>query len=110
MKLLLQDRPDAASATLLCELFKVEQYADMALNYARMNASSTDYVLRTCDSGRAVAQGAAPVRAAVHSEEAAALLRACILLAADRRKVVFLRRGAAALQRRQVHEKPVPSP
>ena len=49
MKLLLQDRPDAASATLLCELFKVEQYADMALNYARMNASSTDYVLRTCD-------------------------------------------------------------
>ena len=49
MKLLLQDRPDAASATLLCELFKVEQYADMALNYARMNASSTDYVLRACD-------------------------------------------------------------
>lgn len=49
MKLLLQDQPDAASATLLCELFKVEQYADMALNYARMNASSTDYVLRTCD-------------------------------------------------------------
>ena len=55
-------------------------------------------------SGRAVAEGTAPVRAAVHSKEAAALLRACVLFAADRRKVVLLRRGAAAFQRCQVHE------
>lgn len=49
MRLLLQDSPDAKSAVLLGELFQVEQYADMALNYARLNASSTDYVFHRCD-------------------------------------------------------------
>ncbi|MDD3336024.1 MAG: sensor histidine kinase [Eubacteriales bacterium] len=49
MRLLLEQRTDAQSAALLAELFKIEQYTDMALNYARMNASATDYVIRECD-------------------------------------------------------------
>lgn len=46
MRLVLQQRANGADAALLAELLKVEQYTDMALNYARLNASSTDYVIR----------------------------------------------------------------
>lgn len=46
MRLLLSDSASQRDATLLAELFKVEQYADMALNYARLHATSTDYVIR----------------------------------------------------------------
>lgn len=46
MRLLLTDSVSRRDATLLAELFKVEQYADMALNYARLHAASTDYVIR----------------------------------------------------------------
>ena len=46
MKLLLTDGSDQRSATMQAELLKIEQYTDMALNYARLNASATDYVIR----------------------------------------------------------------
>ena len=49
MRLLLQSEPDSRSAALEAELFKIEQYVDMALGYARLNGPSTDFVLRTCD-------------------------------------------------------------
>ena len=49
MRLLLQSEPDSRSAALEAELFKVEQYVDMALGYARLNGPSTDFVLRACD-------------------------------------------------------------
>lgn len=46
MRLLLDGKADRQTAALLAELFKIEQYADMALSYARLNAASTDYVLK----------------------------------------------------------------
>ena len=48
LKLTLAEGSDKKSATMLAELLKVEQYTDMALNYVRLNASSTDYVVREC--------------------------------------------------------------
>ncbi len=49
MRLLLQSEPGSHSMALGAELFKVEQYVDMALGYARLNGPSTDFVLRPCD-------------------------------------------------------------
>lgn len=47
MRLLLQSgEPDPA--LLSAELFKVEQYVEMALCYLRLDAPSGDYVIRTC--------------------------------------------------------------
>lgn len=49
MRLMLTDHADQRSVTLQAELFKIEQYTEMALNYARLNASATDYVIRYYD-------------------------------------------------------------
>lgn len=49
MRLLLQAEPDSRSLALGAELFKVEQYVDMSLGYARLNGPSSDFVLRVCD-------------------------------------------------------------
>ncbi len=49
MHLLLQELDDAQGAALEAELFKIEQYTDMALTYLRLESSSTDYVLRRYD-------------------------------------------------------------
>lgn len=49
VKLLLADGSDRRSALMLAELLKIEQYTDMALNYARLNFSATDYVVRECE-------------------------------------------------------------
>ena len=49
MHLLLQELDDGPRAALDAELFKIEQYTDMALTYLRLESSSTDYVLRRCD-------------------------------------------------------------
>ncbi len=46
MRLLLQVRDDEESGELLTELFKVEQYADMVLQYLRVESPSTDFVLK----------------------------------------------------------------
>ena len=48
MRLLLQSQQSGQAAQLGAELFKIEQYVDMALNYVRLNGDSTDYVLKTC--------------------------------------------------------------
>lgn len=47
MHLLLQAQQGESRAQLTGELFKIEQYVDMALNYVRLNGISTDYVLKT---------------------------------------------------------------
>lgn len=49
MRLHLQQEDSALSRTLLFELMRVEQYADMVLAYLRLDADSTDYVIRECD-------------------------------------------------------------
>ena len=55
MRLLLQeDAPDPAE--LSGELFKIEQYVEMALCYLRLDGESTDYVLRAADLDEVVRQ------------------------------------------------------
>ena len=49
MRLLLQTRPENSAGELSQELFRVEQYVEMVLNYLRLDSDSTDFVFKTCD-------------------------------------------------------------
>ena len=47
MRLLLQEEDTERSRELGAELFRIEQYVEMDLNYARLNSHSTDFVIRS---------------------------------------------------------------
>ncbi len=47
MRLMLQSSDNSESAALLAELFKIEQYVEMVLQYLRLGSSATDFVIRT---------------------------------------------------------------
>lgn len=47
MHLLLQSSPGMKGGQLNAELFKIEQYVDMALSYVRLEGTETDYVIKT---------------------------------------------------------------
>lgn len=49
MRLILQSEDTAQNAPLSAELFKIEQYVDMVLQYLRLDSSTTDYVIKTSD-------------------------------------------------------------
>lgn len=49
MRLMLQSEENGRNAALSAELFKIEQYVEMVLQYLRLESSSTDYVIRTYD-------------------------------------------------------------
>lgn len=49
MKLQLQNEDSELSRRLSNDLFRVEQYVEMVLTFFRLNAESTDYVIRTYD-------------------------------------------------------------
>lgn len=46
MRLILQEQDTQTSRDLQAELFKTEQYVEMALSYVRLGSDSTDYVFR----------------------------------------------------------------
>lgn len=46
MRLLCQEEDTSTGRALQAEVFKIEQYVDMALSYVRLGSSSTDYVFR----------------------------------------------------------------
>jgi len=46
MRLLLQTNENPQNNALLVELFKIEQYVEMVLQYLRLDSSSSDYVLK----------------------------------------------------------------
>ena len=48
MQLILREQDDVRSRELLAELFRIDQYAEMALTYARLESPTTDLVLRRC--------------------------------------------------------------
>ena len=48
MRLILQTKPENSAGELSQELFRVEQYVEMVLNYLRLDSDSTDFVFRTC--------------------------------------------------------------
>ncbi len=55
MRLLLQEEaPDPRA--LSEELFRIEQYVEMALCYLRLDSESTDYVIRSCDLDEVIRQ------------------------------------------------------
>ena len=49
MRLILQTKPENSAMEIEGELFRVEQYVEMVLNYLRLDSDSTDFVFRTCD-------------------------------------------------------------
>lgn len=48
MRLMLQAEENAQNAALSIELFKIEQYVNMVLQYLRVDSDTTDFVLRDC--------------------------------------------------------------
>ncbi|MBP3637664.1 MAG: sensor histidine kinase [Clostridia bacterium] len=56
MRLHLQQEDSPLSRTLMSELMRVEQYADMVLTYLRLDTDSTDYVIREYDVDSIVRQ------------------------------------------------------
>ena len=56
LRLLLQEEDSCQSGQKLDELFKIEQYAGMALHYARLDSMSGDLLLKSCDICRIVRQ------------------------------------------------------
>lgn len=56
MRLLLQNEEGAQTAELQEELQRIEQYVEMVLTYLRLDAHSTDYVIREYDLDRIVRQ------------------------------------------------------
>lgn len=49
MRLLLQSEEDINPDEISMELFKIEQYVEMVLQYIRLDSSSTDFVIRECN-------------------------------------------------------------
>ncbi len=49
MRLLLAEKDDAQATLLRQELFKVEQYADLALKFIKLNDVASDLVIEQCD-------------------------------------------------------------
>lgn len=49
MRLILQSEESEFSYDLSIELFKIEQYVEMMLNYIRLHSGSTDFVLKSYD-------------------------------------------------------------
>ncbi|MEG1790515.1 MAG: sensor histidine kinase [Oscillospiraceae bacterium] len=48
MRLLLQQEETSANSAVASELFRIEQYVEMALSYERLESDTTDYLLRRC--------------------------------------------------------------
>lgn len=48
MQMMLQEEDTEEHRALLAELFSIEQYVDMALNYVRLGDGASDFVFRTC--------------------------------------------------------------
>lgn len=48
MRLLLQSEDTPKNAELAGELFRVEQYVEMALHYTRLDADTTDFIIQKC--------------------------------------------------------------
>ena len=49
MQMILQSNDTAENRQLLSELFRIEQYVNMALCYVRLDSVTTDFVFRECD-------------------------------------------------------------
>ena len=48
MRLILQTKPENSAMEIEGELFRVEQYVELVLNYLRLDSDSTDFVFKTC--------------------------------------------------------------
>ena len=58
MGLLLQGDETDRGRELASELFRVEQYTDLALSYLRLGSDATDYVIRSCSLMKILRQAA----------------------------------------------------
>lgn len=58
MKLSLRGEDSSLARKLSAELFRIEQYVNMALAYLRLDSQSTDYVFRECDMDELIKKSA----------------------------------------------------
>ncbi len=56
MRLLLQSEDNTQNSELSLELFKIEQYVEMVLQYLRLNSYSSDLIIKKCDLDEIVRQ------------------------------------------------------
>lgn len=56
IQMLLQDDDTDKSRELSAELFRIEQYAEMALHYIRLDSDSNDFIIQRCDLDNIVRQ------------------------------------------------------
>ncbi len=56
MRMILQDEDTEEHRELLAELFRIEQYVEMALNWVRLGSDSMDFVFRECDLDHIIRQ------------------------------------------------------
>ena len=66
MHLLLQEEETPVSKELQGELFQVEQYVQMALQYLRMERMNTDLVFEKTGTGRSDPSGSTKIRTSVY--------------------------------------------
>ena len=102
MKMLLQHEDTPESRMLSDELFRIEQYAEMALTYLRLDGSASDLVFRRCrldEILRGVIRKFAPqfINRRIRLEYTPTTLEVLT-------EVADVPAGAAALQRREIHQ------
>ena len=56
MQMILQDEDTESNRELSAELFRIEQYAEMALHFIRLDSSSNDFVIRRYDLDQIIRQ------------------------------------------------------
>jgi signal transduction histidine kinase len=56
MRLILQSEESSQNASLSAELFKIEQYVEMVLQYLRLDSSTTDFLFQTYDLNSIIRQ------------------------------------------------------
>lgn len=56
MRLILQSAENSQNSALSVELFKIEQYVDMVLQYLRLDSTTTDFVIQTYDLDNIIRQ------------------------------------------------------
>lgn len=65
MKLALQNEDAPAARRLSNELFRIEQYVEMVLTYLRLNADSTDYLIKEYDLDKIIRRSVKSLRASL---------------------------------------------
>lgn len=105
MRLMLGEEDTPRSRALSAELFRIDRYAEMALNYARLNSTSNDLVFAKVEGRTRHKARRAAVCRAVCPQAHRVKVRYCPGAGLNGRKVVGVHFGSAARKRRKIYGK-----